>query len=47
MIKYESLRKKVLANPAVKKEYEASSLEYEISYALILSRINAKYNSIY
>jgi DNA-binding XRE family transcriptional regulator len=41
MIKYESLREKLLANPEVKKEYEASSLEYEISYALILSRIKA------
>lgn len=42
MIKYESLRKKLLANPEVQKEYEASALEYEVAYALILARVKAK-----
>ncbi|MDR0773936.1 MAG: hypothetical protein LBE72_01205 [Rickettsia sp.] len=41
MIKYESLRKKLLLNPEVQKEYEASALEYEVAYALILARVKA------
>lgn len=42
MIKYESLRKKLLADSEVQKEYKASALEYEVTYALILARIKAK-----
>ena len=42
MIKYESLRKKILANPEVQKEYGSSALEYEVAYSLILARVNAK-----
>ncbi|MGI4752394.1 MAG: helix-turn-helix domain-containing protein [Janthinobacterium lividum] len=41
MIKYETLRKKMLENPNVRKEYEASALEYEIAHALILARVEA------
>lgn len=41
MIKYETLRKKMLENPNVRKEYEASALEYEIARALILARVEA------
>jgi len=41
MIKYESLRKKLLANPEVRKEYEACAFEYEIAHALILARVKA------
>jgi len=41
MIKYESLKKKLLEDPEVQKEYAASALEYEIAYALILARVKA------
>lgn len=42
MIKYKSLRKKLLVDPEVQKEYEASALEYEVTYALILARVKDK-----
>lgn len=42
MIKFESLKKKLFTNPEVRKEYEASALEYEIAHALILARSQAK-----
>ncbi|WP_375331705.1 helix-turn-helix transcriptional regulator [Candidatus Tisiphia endosymbiont of Temnostethus pusillus] len=41
MIKYESLRKKLLSNPEVQKEYKTSALEYEVAYALISARVKA------
>jgi len=42
MIKYDSVRKKLLADPEVVKEYEAHKAEFEISRALIKARLSAK-----
>jgi len=42
MRKYQSLRKKLLADPEVAKEYEAHKTEFGIAHALIHARISAK-----
>ncbi len=41
MIKFETLKDKVLSYPNTRKEYEDCALEYEIAYALILARQEA------
>ncbi len=41
MIKYDTLKEKLLTDNETKKEYEACALEYEIAYALILARQEA------
>lgn len=41
MIKYDSLKKTILSNSEVKKEYEGFALEYEIAHALISARTQA------
>lgn len=42
MIKYDSLRIKLLSDPEVAKEYEAHKAEFEIAHALIKARLAAK-----
>ncbi len=42
MIKYANLKEKLLADPAVQKEYEECALEYEVAAALIKARIEAQ-----
>ena len=42
MIKYESVRKKLLANPEVRKEYEEHKAEFEIARSLIKARMKAR-----
>jgi len=46
MIKYDSVRKKLLADPEVVKEYEAHQTEFEIARALIKARLAAKMSQI-
>lgn len=41
MIKYDAVRKKLLNDPEVAKEYEAHKTEFEIARALITARLNA------
>lgn len=41
MIKYETLKAKLLADNDTRKEYEDCALEYEVAYALILARQEA------
>ena len=41
MIKYGTLKEKLLTYDKTRKEYEACALEYEIAYALILARQEA------
>lgn len=42
MIKYDLLRKKLLSDPEVLKEYEAHKAEFEIARALIKARLASK-----
>ncbi|EKE10258.1 MAG: transcriptional regulator [uncultured bacterium] len=42
MIKYESVHKKLLADPQVVKEYEEHKAEFEIARSLIKARIAAR-----
>ena len=42
MIKFDSIRKKLLADPEVVKEYEAHKTEFAVACALIKARIDAK-----
>ena len=42
MIRYESVRKKLLDNPEVAKEYEAHKAEFEVARALIKARLSAR-----
>ena len=41
MIRFETLKKKILSCAKTRKEYEDCALEYEIAYALILARQEA------
>lgn len=41
MIKFETLKEKILSCSKTRKEYEDCALEYEIAYALILARQEA------
>ena len=41
MIKFKTLKDKILSCPETRKEYEDCALEYEIAYALILARQEA------
>jgi DNA-binding XRE family transcriptional regulator len=41
-ISFESVKKKLLADPAVMREYEAQKTEFEVARALIKARISAK-----
>ena len=42
MTTFEELKKELLTDPEVKKEYDALALEYQIAHALILARTEAK-----
>lgn len=42
MIKYENVRKKLMSDPEVVKEYEDHKTEFEVAKALIQARIDAK-----
>jgi predicted transcriptional regulator len=42
MIRFEDFKKMVLADPEVRKEYEAQKTEFEVAHALIKARIAAK-----
>jgi DNA-binding XRE family transcriptional regulator len=42
MIKYDSVRKKLMSDPEVVKAYEEHKAEFEVAKALIQARIDAK-----